>query len=201
MITISGDAVVQGWCELDSARAVLPVDRVIIASSTSLRALIVDLVRSADQEDELYDACAVLGRLIGQERGSPTLASLTMDNACDALGAGAAAWLAPARSAVAEGFAQALIDATRAESALAWEFPRCSVPLGNGAIAIAASHPSDDDEALDAWAARVAKSAALEGLRRVIAAGPERPLRALTEALAVMGIDVASCPLYDGSRT
>ena len=190
MTAISRDAVVQGWCERDSALAFLPADRQIIANSTSLRALIVDLARSEDPEDELYDACAVLGRLIGQEHGSPTLASLTMDNACEALGAGGAAWLAPARSAVAEGFAQALIDVARNESALAWEFPACSVPLGNGAVAIAAGHPSDDDEAIDAWAARVAKSVALEGARRVVAAGPERPLRALTEALAVMGIDV-----------
>jgi hypothetical protein len=186
------DGVIRAWCQRDSLRAVLPVDHKIIAGSTSVRSLIVDLARSDEPEDELYDACAVLGRLIGQEGGSPTLASLTMDNACAALGADAPTWLVPARSAVAEGFAQALIDATRSESARAWEFPACSVPLGDGAVAIAAGYPSDDDEALDAWAARVAKGAAAGGLRRVVAAGPESPLRALAEALGVMGIEVVS---------
>jgi hypothetical protein len=75
------------------------------------------------------------------------------------------------------------------------------VQLGDGTVAIAAGHPSDDDEAVDAWAARVAKSAALDGVRRVVAAGPERPLRALTEALAVMGVDVVRGRPYEGSRT
>jgi len=190
----SPETIVQAWCQRDTARAVLRVDHKIIASSRSVRALIVDLAQAAEQEDELYDACAVLGRLIGQEGGSPTLASLTMDNACVALGAGGATWLAPARSAVAEGFAQALVDATRTESALAWEFPGCSVPLGDGAIAIAAGYPSDDDEALAAWAARVAKSAALTGVRRVIVAGPEGPRQTLTEAMGVMGIEVVPGP-------
>jgi hypothetical protein len=204
---ISRDAVVSVWCQQDGARAVLPVDHKIIANSTSVRALIVDLARSAEPEDELYDACAVLGRLIGQEGGSPTLASATMDSACGALGVDGPTWLAPARSAVVEGFAQALIDATRSESALAWEFPGCSVPLGDGAIAIAAGYPSDDVEALDAWAARVAKSAALTGVRRVIVAGPEDPRRTLTEALGVIGIEVVlglsvgSAARYEGSRT
>ncbi|MGO9834243.1 MAG: hypothetical protein ACLP1X_08515 [Polyangiaceae bacterium] len=158
-------------------------------ASTSLRALIVDLALSGGADDEIYDACGVLGRLIAQRGGSPTLASLTIDHACDALGAREAPWMAPARAAVAEGFAMALTEEAKREAAKGWEFPGCAVTIGDSALALAAGHPSDDDEVLAAWAARVANAAALKGVRRAIVAGPDRPRAALAEALTVAGID------------
>lgn len=183
------DAILTAWCESDRAAAVLPSDHRIVDASTSLRALIVDLALSAGPDDEIYDACAVLGRLIAQRGGSPTLASLTIDNACEALGLPHAHWMAPARSAVAEGFAMALTEEGKREAERGWEFPCCAVDLGEGALAFAAGHPSDDDEVLAAWAARVANAAVLKGARRALVAGPEGPRAALAEALFVVGIE------------
>jgi len=183
------DAILTAWCDSDRLGAVLPSDHRIGDASTSLRALIVDLALSGGPDDEIYDACAVLGRLIAQRGGSPTLASLTIDHACEALGLRDAHWMAPARSAVAEGFAMALTEEARREAARGWEFPCCAVAIGEGALAFAAGHPSDDDEVLTAWAARVANAAALQGVRLAIVAGPEQPRAALAEALFVVGIE------------
>jgi hypothetical protein len=183
------EAVLTAWCESDRSAAVLPSDHRIVDASTSLRALIVDLALSGESDDEIYDACAVLGRLIAQRGGSPTLASLTIDHACEALGMPDANWMPSARAAVAEGFAMALTEEARREAARGWEFPGCAVALGEGALALAAGHPSDDDEVLAAWAARVANAAALKGVRRAVVAGPDRPRTALAEALAIAGIE------------
>jgi hypothetical protein len=184
------DALVSIWCENDLALAVLSADRKVIDDSTTIRALIVELVLTDGAADELYDACAVLGRMIAQRGGSPTLASATVDHAADALDARDAPWVIPARAALAEGFASALIEAARREAAEAWEFPSCAVALGEAALAIAAGHPSDDDEVLAAWAARVAKSAALRGVRRAVIAGGESACAALVDALYLVGIEV-----------
>ena len=86
------EAIVAAWCEKDKAHAVLPADRDIVDASGAVRTLIVDLVLAGDPVDEVYDACAVLGRLIAQRAGSPTLASATLDHAREAVGAHDAAW-------------------------------------------------------------------------------------------------------------
>jgi len=193
---VDRDAVVAAWSERDRARAVLPADREIVEASGAVRALIVELVLAGGPEDELYDACAVLGRLVAQRAGSPTLASATLDHAAEALGArgAGATWLEAGRAAVAEGFAATLIEDARRESMRAWEFPACVVPLGQAALAIAASHPSDDDEVVAAWAARVAKSAALAGIRRSVVSGSERACAALVDALTLVGVEVHRAP-------
>jgi hypothetical protein len=182
-------AIVDDWSERDRRCAVLPADREIIDASGSLRALIVDLVVSASPEDELYDACAVLGRMIAHRGGSPTLASATMESAGLALEATGAAWLAPARATVAEGFTATIVEGARREAVQAWEFPSCAVPLGQAAVAIAAGYPADDDEELAAWAARVAKAAALSGVRRAVVSGSQRACDAVLDACGVVGIE------------
>lgn len=184
------DAVIAAWCARDRARCVLPADREIVDASGTVRALIVNLAVAGGPDDELYDACAVMGRLVAQRRGSPTLASATLDHACEALGGGSAPWLVPARAALAEGFAAALIEGVRAEDMRSWEFPACAVPLGEAAVAIAAGHPSDDDEVLAAWAARIARGAAAKGTRRAVVDGGERARAAVVDALALVGIEV-----------
>jgi len=186
---IDRDAVLSTWCAHDRARAVLSADRPCIDGSTSVRSLIVELVLSNGPEDELYDACAVLGRLIGQRGGSPTLAATTIEHVCLALGTRDASWIQPARAAVAEGFAMVLVEDATRKAQEAWEFPECSVRLGEGAVAIAAGNPSDDDEILAAWAARVANAAARDGIRRAIVSGRERPRGAVIEALGFVGIE------------
>jgi hypothetical protein len=171
-----------------------PADREIVDASANVRALVVDLVLAGGPEDELYDACAVLGRLVAQRGGSPTLASATLDHAAEVLDARSAPWLVPGRAALAEGFAATLIEDARREAQHAWEFPACAVPLGQAALAIAAGHPSDDDEVLAAWAARVAKAAALAGVRRAVVSGGERACSALVDALTLVGVEVNTAP-------
>jgi hypothetical protein len=184
------EALVSAWSARDHARAVLRADHVIIDESIGARALVADLVQTENPGDELYDACAVIGRLIAQRGGSPTLASATIDGLCEVTGTRDAPWAAPARAAVAEGFAGALIEGARRESMQAWEYPSCAVPLGQAAVAIAAGHPSDDDEVVGAWAARVAKGAALQGVRRAVVSGSERAKAAVVEACQLVGIEV-----------
>lgn len=188
------NALVQAWCESDLSSAVLPADRDVIHGSTTVRSLIVDLAISDGPSDELYDACAVLGRLFAQRGGSPTLASVTVDHAAQALDTHNAPWVVAARAALSEGFASTLIEAARRNALDAWEFPSCVVPLGEAALAIAAGYPSDDDEILSSWAARVAKGAALRGVRRVVVSGDERATAALSEALHLVGIEVQRAP-------
>ncbi len=190
MEPINREAVVVSWCAKDRGRAVLSADREIVDASSAVRTLILDLVLDGGPEDELYDACAVLGRLIAQRAGSPTLASATLDHLCDALPARNPPWLVSARAALAEGFAAALVEGVRQEDMRSWEFPACSVPLGEAAAAIAAGHPSDDDEVVAAWAARVAKGATARGIRRAVVAGGERAQAAVVDALALVGIEV-----------
>jgi hypothetical protein len=131
---------------------------------------------------------------MAQRGGSPTLASATLDHAREALGAPAAPWLPAARAAVAEGFAAQLVEDARRDAMQAWEFPSCAVPLGEAAMAIAAGHPSDDDEVLAGWAARVAKTAALKGIRRAVVSGHEPARAALLDALGLVGIEVHEPP-------
>jgi hypothetical protein len=76
----------------------------------------------------------------------------------------------------------------------AWEYPSCAVPLGKAALAIAAGHPSEDDEVLAAWAARVAKAAALAGVRRAVVSGADAPRAAVIDALTLVGIEVNVAP-------
>jgi hypothetical protein len=182
--------VLAAWCESDLACAVLPADRAMIQDSMAVRTLIVDRVLADGSCDELYDACAVLGRLLAQHGGSPTLASAIVDHLADTLDLRDAPWVGPARGALAEGFALALVETARRDAMRTWEFPNCVVPLGQAALAIAAGHPADDEEDLAAWAARVAQGAALQGVRRAIVAGEERACSALVDALALVGVEV-----------
>jgi hypothetical protein len=177
------------WAARDRDHAVLPADREIIEGTASVRTLIVELACSG-QHEELYDASAVLGRLIAQRGGSPTLASLTLDHASQALGARDVTWVVPARAALAEGFASSVAEHARLEAIASWEFPGCAVRLGEGAIAISAGYPADDDERLASWAARVANAAARGGVRRAVVSGGELALAALVEALEIVGVEV-----------
>jgi hypothetical protein len=182
-------AAVRAWCELDRRRAAWPGDTEIIDASTSLRALVVERARARatdPTEDELFDACAVLGRRIARAGGSVTLAAWTIDHAGEVLGTAGAEWLRPAAAAVAEGYVAEALEGARHDALAAWDFPGCIVPLGGAAIAIAASLPSDDAEAVAGWAARIAQAAAVRGVRKAFVAGAHSA--AIVEALAIAGI-------------
>jgi hypothetical protein len=191
---MKSEDVLRAWADKDRAGAVLPADREIVEASESPRALIVELAIAGGTEDELYDACLMWGRLVGHRGGSPTFASSSLDHAAEALGTRSAAWLPAARAAVAEGFVAAMVEDTRDDAMRSWEYPSCVVPLGEAALAIAAGHPSDDEEVLAAWAARIAKAAAMSGVRRAVVAGGERARAALLDALGLVGIEVHAPP-------
>lgn len=200
--------VVDAWCDLDHAHALLPVDHEIIESTRALRALVVDLLRDgASLADDtapardLYNACAILGRTIAERGGSPTSTVATMHHAEKALklatrDGGAshqevaeARWFS-ARAALAEGFAAARTEMARKEAAGGWEYPRCAVTLDDSTFAFAAGYPDDDGEAVAAWAGRVANAAVLKGARRAVVTGREDAKRALIDALSTIGVDV-----------
>jgi hypothetical protein len=204
---VVADAMVDAWCELDHAHALLPVDHEIIESTRALRTLVVELLHDGDRASEdaapardLFNACAMLGRMIAERGGSPTGTIATMLHAERALKLEAseagperevrdARWFS-ARAALAEGFAAARTEMARKDAASAWEYPRCAVSLGESVLAIAAGYPEDDGEALAAWAGRVANSAVLGGARRAIVSGREDAKRALVDALSTVGVEV-----------
>ncbi len=201
------DAMVDAWCELDHARALLPVDHEIIESTRALRTLVAELLHddaSAKQDTaparDLFNACAMLGRMIAERGGSPTGTIATMHHAERALeptpsSAGPerdlreARWFS-ARAALAEGFAAARMEMARKDAAVSWEFPRCAVALDESTVAFAAGYPDDDGEALAAWAGRVANAAVRGGARRAIVTGREDTKRALIDALSTIGVEV-----------
>ncbi|HLK40639.1 MAG TPA: hypothetical protein VKU41_27995 [Polyangiaceae bacterium] len=187
------DRLVRAWIDLDRASAPLPADAEVIESSRTVRSLIVEALLSApageSPGDDFLDACAVLGRLIADRAGSPTLASLTMGHAFRSIPGTAPNWQGAATGSVAEGFAGALVENVRQEAMQAWDFPNCAVPLGLHAVAIAAGHPSDDDEVLAAWAGRVATAAARAGIRQAVVAGAAGARAAVVDALTLVGIE------------
>jgi hypothetical protein len=105
--------------------APLPGDSRAIEESSSVRKVIVELARHEGRDEELYDACAVLGRLLAECGGSPTLCALTLDHAAQALGALESPWLVAARAALVEGYTRALQERARLAGLAAWDFPAC----------------------------------------------------------------------------
>jgi hypothetical protein len=191
MIAPFSDATLAAWADADKRATCSLRDHEIIEGTFSIRALIIELARREPADDDLYDACACLGRLVARQHGSPTLASVAIDHAREALGECVeAAWLVGARAAACEGFFGELVEMARADALGAWEFPRCAVTVAVNEIAIAAGHPADERDVLEAWAARAAKSAALLGVRRAFLSGRDGPRRAMMEALGVAGIEV-----------
>lgn len=185
------EELVAAWCDRDHARAFLQVDHEAIDSTAAVRALIVEqLVGRVEPSRDLFNACGVLGRLLASRGASPSLATLTIDGARAALGAAEAPWIEPARAALAEGYAAAQKDMARAEATRRWEYPTCVVPLHDGIVAVAAGYPDDDEDALEAWAARVANAAVLGGARRVVLGGTLPARAALGEALKVAGVEL-----------
>jgi hypothetical protein len=179
--------IVAAWTARDHARALIREDHAVIDASGAARALVVE--RIGVGLGDFFTACAVLGRLVADGGGSPTLAAVTNDGLCEAMGIASAPWTAPARAAVAEGFALAQTERAKAAAEAAWEFPKCAVRLADGSIAIAAGFPDDDPDALAAWAGRIAHDAALAHVRRAVVDGRAAACAALVDALSLAGIE------------
>jgi hypothetical protein len=185
---VDRDSALRAWGEAERRAALIPADQAAVDATGAVRATILDFALRGGQDEELYDACAVYGRLLAEGGGSPSLAATSIDRACNVLGQPSPSWATPARAAMAEGFGRAREEVARNATYASWDFPAPAVRLDGSTIAIAASHPSDDDETLAAWAGNAARAAAFDGVRRVVVSGRERPRAALAEALAIAGI-------------
>jgi hypothetical protein len=197
------DDLVDAWCARDGETA-LPGDRAVIDATRAARALVVEGLRVGTPDADLFNACAVLGRLFADFGGSPTLAASTMDGVRSVLPDLDEGTVRTARAALMEGFVAVRSEAARSAAAAQWEFPACAVPLEDSAVAIAGGFPGDDEDAVAAWAARVAAAAARNGYRRAIVAGGERACAALVDALELAGVKVRTtsppAPLSQGRK-
>ena len=182
------DDLVEAWCERDRELAFLPGDRAVIDATREPRALVVERWQVPPSHADLFHACAVLGRIVAELGGSPTLASSTIDAAREVLPALSEEAARAARGSLVEGFVAARAEIARTDAATRWEFPGCVVPMKDAEVAIAAGYPDDDEDALAAWAARVASSVARAGYRRAIVAGGERARALLLDALELAGV-------------
>jgi hypothetical protein len=184
------DALVAAWCARDHAVAFVPGDHAAIDATLGARALVVERLLAKAPGSDLFHACAVLGRLLAELGGSPTLAASAIDGAHAVLADLDAEAARAARAALAEGYAAARGEAARAEAAARWEYPGCVVPLEDATIAIAGGYPDDDEDALAQWAARVASEVARAGYRRAVLAGGMKACAALLDALELAGVKV-----------
>jgi hypothetical protein len=182
--------IVDAWSARDHERALTPEDHAVIDASAAARTLVVE--RMSVGLGDFFSACAVLGRLVADRGGSPTLAAVTIDGLCEAMGIASAPWSASARAAVGEGFAGTRTELAKSAAEAAWEFPKCAARLAEGSVAIAVGFPDDDPDAIVAWAGRVAHDAALAHVRRAVVDGRAAACAALVEALSLAGIETTS---------
>ena len=185
------------WREHDTKHALHGADREAIRIADAPRALVLELLaRPGGASRDLYNACARLGRLLADAGASPSLAVATIDGAALALeGLGVACAverLSPARASVAEGYFAVVIEGERTSARRAWDYPACAVRVSTDTVAIVAGYPADDGEALADWSARVALAVSREGYKHAVVAGSEAAKAELGQALAMLGVGLAS---------
>ena len=180
------------WREHDVARAFHAADREAIRATEAARALVLELFSRPARD--LYNACALLGRLLADAGASPSLAASTIDGAVRALADAKftqdESRVAVARASLAEGYVSAVREAERDDARRAWDYASCVVPLDDETVAIAAGYPASDGEELADWAAKIALTASKSGAKAAVVAGPEPVKREVAEALKLLGIDV-----------
>ncbi|MFO0736357.1 MAG: hypothetical protein U0270_10765 [Labilithrix sp.] len=181
------------WATLDAARALHPADHLSLRSTEPARSLVIDLL-GAGAERDLWNACARLGRMMADEGASPSLAAGTIDNAAAALGVNDAARIAPARASLIEGYVASIREAERSSAVAAWDYPSCVVRIDDGVVAIACGRPTDDGDALTAWAERVASKLSKAKVKRAILEGGEVARAELASALELVGIALGPAP-------
>jgi hypothetical protein len=191
------------WREHDAAHALHAPDRAAIRGGDALRALVLELLVRPNRGRDLFNACARLGRLLADAGASPSLAGATIDGAAAALSELGVTCdpgrVSPARASVVEGYVATVVENERAAARRAWDYPSCAVRVTKEAVAIVAGYPVDDGEALADWSARVALGVSKDGYKRAIVsavAGPggERAQAELTQALSLVGVDLAEAP-------
>jgi len=186
----------RAWLEHDLAHALHGADREAVGATEAPRSLVLALLAKTSAGRDLYSACAGLGRLLAERGASPSLAVATLDGAACALGelriALEATTLGAARASVVEGYFAAVLEAEGTAARRAWEYPACAVKVSEDTVGIVAGYPADDGEALADWSARVALCVSRDGYRRAILAGPSAAQTELREALALVGVALAT---------
>jgi hypothetical protein len=189
---MTAERILAAWREHDVTRAIHPVDREAIRATEAARALVVELFDRPARD--LYNACALLGRLLADAGASPSLAVSTIDGLARALADTKTAYddarIGPARASVAEGYVSAIRDVEHESANATWAYPSCVVTLDDETAAVAAGYPDDGDGLAD-WAARIASKLSKAGTRTAVVAGNETAKRVLGEALSLVGIAVA----------
>ncbi len=129
--------------------------------------------------------------MLAQAGASPTLAATVLDPVV-------ARWPAAGalRAAAFEAFAATRAEEASREAIAAWRYPRCVVPLEDGAFGVCVSVPTDDPEQLADWADHVAAGLARAGARHVVLSGEAPAARALLDALALVGVPTGPRPLH-----
>lgn len=182
------ESLVDAWCALDHALAFSRADHEAIEATRGPRAFVVERMQVPGRD--LFHACAMLGRQLAELGATPSLAARTMDGALAAVTALDPNAAGAARAALLEGFVAARTEEAMSSADGRWEYPGCAVPLEEAQVAIAAGFPEEDEDALAAWAARVASAVARSGYRRAVLAGGERACAALVDALELAGVKV-----------
>lgn len=187
---------VETWMRADRRQAVDVADPHAIEQTAAARSLVLERLAHDPLGRDTLHACAALGTLLAREGASPTLAAATMDGARLALAEGENAPGAAdaARAAFAEAYARAREETLLAVHTARWDAPRCAVPLGGDAFAIAAGVPDGDSAAVQQWADATAAWLRRNGARRIVCAGGDLAVAALADALAVFGLEIEHGP-------
>lgn len=181
----------------DTERAVHPQDHEVLRATEAARSLVLELLASHEdvsrhESRDLFTACARLGGLMAELGASPTLAAGVIDNAVRALASAELrfdrARIAPARASLLEGFVATIREAERTASLRAWEPPSCLVGIEPGVVAVACGYPSDDEELLGEWAARLAIHLVKAKTKRALLTGPKVVVAEVESALALVGV-------------
>lgn len=191
--------VLAAWAEQDEARALHAADRAAIAATESARSLVVD--RFASGGRDLFNACARLGGLLAEHGGSPSLAAGSIAHATRALALRgvepADAVVAAASASLLEGYVAAIRESERTAGRARWAYPACVVKTGDGEVAIACGHPHDDEDALAAWAARIAGRLTKANVKRATLSGTAEAKAEVASALSLVGIAVVDAERAD----
>lgn len=192
MQTARIDAIVSEWQARDRASAPLPADRSAVSETEALRALVVRLVTEEAKAPELLGAWLRLGRLLAERGASPTLLAATADGLAAAMPERAGEWLGAARAAVLEGALSVTTERLRRAGRAAWDYPGCVAVVRDGAAAVCGPPDAiwDEDDAPEAWAARVAAGLARRGIKEVVVTAGPIARAELEAALGAVGASI-----------
>ena len=195
----TGTAILAAWAEVDrDARGAAGRSRRSSRRRPRCAQLIVDIAaRGRAELDELYDACAMLGRVIARAAARrpsrrPRSTARRGDRAARTRrGSSRRGRRSSSRSRRPWPRAPARGDQ-------GWEFPSCAVPLGQAAVAIAAGLPSDDDEQNRGVGGTRGEGRRAFGREARRGLGRRAGVRRAARAFALVGVEANETPQMKG---